>query len=156
MAVFTSQLAREQQEWQPKGDTPFHVTVTVPTEALDSGDEQVLLYQFATNPFGNESWLENAILRADELDGGVALAFDVGIGGEDGVIVTSLVTGSTAGQSGGTEVLIDYADLPVDVSGQFLILDVTNPAGTPQEGDVEVFGGFAGGVQSKTAVAEPV
>lgn len=156
MAVFESNLSRDPQEWQPKGDTPFHFTVTVPTEALDSSDEQVLLYQFATNPFGNESWLENCILTVDDLDGGVTLVFDVGIGDEDGVVDTVLVSGSTAGQAGGTVVVIDYADFPVDVSGKFLILDVTTAAATPAAGDVEVFGGFAGGVQSKTAVAEPV
>lgn len=156
MAVFESNLSRDPQEWQPKGDTPFHFTVTVPTEALDSADEQVLLYQFATNPFGNECWLENCILSVEDLDGGAGLVFDVGLGDEDGVIDTVLVTGSTAGQAGGTEVVIDYADLPVDVSGLFLILDVTTAAVTPTAGDVEVFGGFAGGVQSKTAIAEEV
>lgn len=156
MAVFESRLSRDPQEWQPNGLTPLHVTVTVPTEALDSTDEQVLLYQFATNPFGNECWLEHMIFNVDDLDGGATLVYDVGIGGEDGVIDTTLVSGSTTGQAGGTEVIIDYADLPVDVSGQFLILDVTTAAGTPQAGDVEVFGAFAGGVQSKAANAEPV
>lgn len=154
MAIFESQLSRDPQEWLPKSLTPFHFTVTVPEEALDSGDEQVLLYQFATNPFENESWLEHMLFNVDALDGGATLAYDVGIGGEDGVIVTSLATGSTTGQAGGTEVILDYADLPVDVSGQFLILDVTTAATTPTAGDVEVFGAFAGGVQTKTAIAE--
>lgn len=153
MAVFTSRIARNQQEWLPKAVTPFHVTISVPTDALDSADEQVLLYQFPTNPFENETWLRDCILGVDDLDGGAGLVFDVGLGDEDGVIDTPLVTGSTAGQAGGTVVVLDYADLPVDVSGLYLILDVTTASATPTAGAVEVFGSFAGGVQSKTATA---
>lgn len=157
MAVFRSNISDEAQERLPTGFTPFHVTVTVPTEALDSADEQVLLYPFPESLAGGEVWLERLILNVDDLDSGVAaLVFDVGVGDSDGVLDTTLVTGSTAGQAGGVEVVVDDGDVPTDVSGKFLILDVTAAAATAAEGDVEVFGSFAVGVNSKSALAEPV
>lgn len=157
MAVFRSNISDEAQERLPTGFTPFHVTVTVPTEALDSADEQVLLYPFPESLAGGEVWLERLILNVDDLDSGVAaLVFDVGVGDSDGVLDTTLVTGSTAGQAGGVEVVVDDGDVPTDVSGKFLILDVTTAAATAVEGDVEVFGSFAVGVNSKSALAEPV
>lgn len=158
MAVFRSNISDEAQERLPTGFTPFHVTVTVPTEALDSGDEQVLLYPFPESLEGGEVWLERLISNVDDLDSSAtpALVYDVGVGDSDGVVDTSFVTGSTTGQAGGAEVIVDDGDVPTDVSGKFLILDVTTAAATAAEGDFEVFGSFAVGVNSKSALAEPV
>lgn len=155
MSVFSSTIADESQELLPTGITPFHITVTVPTDALDSADEQVLLYQVPESSFEGEVWLQQVVMNVDDLDGGAGLVFDVGLGDSDGVLDTTLVTGSTTGQAGGVEVVLDFADLPVEAAGKYLIVDVTTAAVTPQAGDIEVFGEFAAGVLSRsdTAVA---
>lgn len=157
MAVFSSSITDGRAaERLPTGLTPLHVTTTVPAEALDSADEQVLLYPFPEALSGGEVWLEQLLLNVDALDGGVALVYDVGIGDADGVVDDVLVSGSTTGQAGGVDIVVDFADVPVEVSGRFLILDVTAAAGTPAEGDVEAFGMFAVGINSRSALAEPV
>lgn len=154
MAIFTSRLSDEEQAQSNSGVIVDHVTVTVPTTALDSADEQVLVYQFANSPLGGEVWLTQCVLVSDDLDTNATptLVFDVGIGDSDGVLDTTLLSGSTAGQAGGTVVPLDpSAEAPVDVSGKFLIVDVTTAAATAAAGDIEVFVTLANGVLSKTA-----
>lgn len=154
MAVFSSILSDEEQAQSNSGVIVDRVTVSVPTTALDSADEQVLLYQFANSPFGGEVWLLGATLTLDDLDSGAtpSLSADIGIGDSDGVVDTALVSGDTTGQAGGTVVAQDPgADVPVDVSGKFLIYDVTAAANAAQAGDIEVFVTLANGVLSKTA-----
>lgn len=156
MAVFTSRLSDEEQAQSNSGVLVDRVTVTVPTTALDNADDSVLLYQFANSPFGGKVWLTGATLVLDDLDSSAtpALAADIGIGDSDGVVDTALVSGDTTGQAGGTVVAQDPgADAPVDVSGKFLIFDVTTAAGTAQAGDIDVWVTLANGVLSKTATA---
>ena len=151
MAVFTSNNSSVAGPWQPKGLVPFRSVTTVPTTALDSGDEQVLLHQFPSNIYGNESWLVHCVVNFDDLDTNATetLVIDIGIGDVDGVIDTALLVGSVAAQDALVDVVLDpSADMPVDVAGRYLIMDVTTTAATPAAGDVTVFGLVAHGVNS--------
>lgn len=139
MAVFKAENIRKTSRVQGGLLNPVHNEVAISTEALDSGDEQVLLLQFDSRA---TEFLTSCLLEVPDLDSGTpALVFDVGLGDEDGVIDTSLVSGSTAGQAGGVVVVVDpSADMPVDATGEFLILDVTTAAGTAAAGNITVFG----------------
>ena len=58
---------------------------------------------------------------------GTSVVFDVGIGDAAGTIATALISASTIGALGGFEE-IGTAAVPLDVSGLYLIVDVTTAA----------------------------
>jgi hypothetical protein len=132
----------------PQGVDYINIQVNIPTEALDSGDEQILLYKF---PDDGDCWLfrggsnttttpikgADQYFKLSDVDSGTGLVWDAGIGDVDGVIDTALLTGSTVGQAAGTD-WIDTADAPLDVSGKYLIFDVTTAASTGVAGTIEV------------------
>jgi hypothetical protein len=165
MAVFKSAFAGgTRNQGQGGGVAPrchqgmdhINIRVNVPTTALDSGDEQILLYKF---PDDGDCWLfrggspaggtSNAttvvpgagadfFVKVSTIDSGTSSVWDIGIGDSDGVIDTALIANSTIGQStSGTDYLDAFA-APLDVSGKYLIFDVTTSATTAVAGTVEV------------------
>lgn len=133
-----------------KGLDWLHFSVNVPTTAIDSADEQILLYKF---PDDGDCWFfrggstttttpiigaDFAITLTDLDNGGTDLVWDLGFGDVDGVIDSgSLISGSIIGQAAGTDHL-DAANQPLDVSGLYMIFDVTTAAGTPAAGTITV------------------
>ena len=134
----------------PLGIDWVHFSVAIPTTAIDSTDEQVLLYKF---PDDGDVWLFRggnsldtddtlAVLGADFSIGvtdvaASALVWDLGIGDVDGVIDTSLISGSVVGVTAGQDYITTIAE-PLDVSGKYLIFDVTTAAVTPAAGTITV------------------
>jgi hypothetical protein len=116
------------------------IKVKIPTTALDSNDEQVLLYKF---PDDGDCFLVRGDVRdlrvnIDTIDSGTSAVWDLGVGDSDGVIDTPLIANATAGQStAGTDSLDAAGDL-LDVSGKYLIFDVTTAASTAVSGDIAV------------------
>ena len=133
----------------PQGIDYLNFKVKIPTTALDSTDEQVLLYKF---PEDGDVWLfrggsntttapvkgADFYVKLEALDVGTSLVWDLGIGDVDGVIDTSLIANATAGQSTAGTDWITAADVPLDVTGKYLILDVTTAAATAAAGFVEI------------------
>ncbi len=148
MAVFKSTFAGGKPKFGKKAGaarqlctgTQLHdIAVEIPTTALDSADEQVLLYKFSDD---SDAYLirdeeEQFRVVVDILDGVSDLVWSMGLSDSDGVLDTTFITGSTTGQSAGTQ-LIDAVGVPLSVSGLYLTLDVTTAAGTPTEGTVQV------------------
>ena len=64
--------------------------------------------------------------------------WDIGIGDSDGVIDTALIANSTIGQSSSGTDYLDAFAAPLDVSGKYLIFDVTTSATSAVAGTVEV------------------
>lgn len=134
MAVFKSRFAGGTSK-KGGGVAPrdFHgldmarIKVNIPAAARDSNDEQILLYKFPDDGDvflvrGDVGDLKVAI---DTIDAGTSAVWDLGVGDSDGVLDTTLIANATAGQStAGTDAL-DAAGFPLDVSGKYLILDVT-------------------------------
>lgn len=147
MAVFISDTAKGGTRRLPtagKYSVPFDVEI--PTTALDSTDEQVLLLQFGPDTYWSGQSVNDFVIDTDTLDGGSTLVFTIGFSDIDGVIDvtvddgTALIAGSTAGQSGALDFLDEINDdiLPmVDISGKYLCLDVTTAATTPAAGGVK-------------------
>jgi hypothetical protein len=158
MAVFKSAFAggtRNQGQGggvasrQPCGIDWLHFSVNVPTTAIDSNDEQILLYKF---PDDGDCWLFRGgsntttapIKGADfsisltAMDPvGTALVWSLGLSDADGVLDTTLISGGTAGQAAGVD-YITTADEPLDVSGKYLCWDVTTAAGTAVAGTITI------------------
>jgi PKD repeat protein len=129
--------------------------VNIPTTALDSNDEQILLYKF---PDDGDCWMllggnsldtDDAVgavgadfhVKVSNIDaGGTASAvWDFGLGDIDGVIDTALISSSTVGQGTAGTDYVDTIVNPIDVSGKYLIFDVTAAAASAVAGDIEVF-----------------
>lgn len=120
----------------------FHqFSVNLPTTALDSADEQILLWKF---PEDSDCWLfrggnaldsDDTILQlgsdfsiaVTDVDGGTTFTWSLGLSDVDGVLDTTLIADSTVGQAVG----IDYLDAPaepLDCTGKYLCMDVTAAA----------------------------
>ncbi len=120
----------------------FHYfSVNLPTAALDSADEQILLWKF---PDDSDCWLFRAGSTLDsddgvlqlgshfsiavtDVDGGSSFVWSLGLSDVDGVLDTTIISGSTVGQAAG----IDYLDAPaepLDCTGKYLCMDVTAAA----------------------------
>jgi len=159
MAVFTSKFAGRVGSGGggsgggtaarcPLGIDYVNIQVNIPTTALDSGDEQILLYKF---PDDGDVWLfrggsntttapvkgADFYAKISDVDGATGLVWDLGLGDSDGVIDTALFTGATVGRAAGTD-YITTADNPLDVSGKYLIMDVTTAATTAAAGTIEI------------------
>lgn len=133
----------------PQGMDYLMFSVNVPTEALDSTDEQILLYKF---PDDGDCWLfrggsntttapvkgADFFAHVTTLDATTTVVWDLGIGDVDGVIDTALFTGATIGQGATGTDWITVADVPLDVSGKYLIMDVTTAAGTAAAGTITI------------------
>ena len=139
----------------------LYFQVNIPTAALDSADEQVLLYKF---PDEGDVWMfrDGNTLDTDDtvcvgaadfqvsvttLDSSTSSVWDIGIGDVDGVIDTALISNSTIGQTTAGTDLLDAPGLPVDVSGKYLIFDVTTAAKTAVAGSVTVKAKVCGGIK---------
>ena len=129
----------------------LHFKFNIPTTALDSADEQILMYKF---PDDGDCWLfrggnsldtddgvpaigSDFSIALTDLDDATSLVWNMGIGDVDGVVDTLLITGSTVGQAAGVDYLDAIAE-PLDVTGKYLIFDVTTGAGTPAAGSATV------------------
>lgn len=154
MAVFTCKTSDSQAEMFNSGITPVHHTVTIPTTALDSNDEQVLLYLFPTPVDSGEVLLTRCLFNIDDLDGATSLTYDVGLADSDGVLDTTIVSGATTGQSAGVLAVVDpSSDFPVTATGKYLTVDVTAASGTPASGDIEVYLEFTAGTLPRNSTA---
>lgn len=74
------------------------------------------------------------VIKVATLDSTTTSVWDLGIGDVDGVIDTALLTGSTVGQTTSGSDFITTADSPLDVSGKYLIWDLTTAPGTAATG----------------------
>jgi len=155
MAVFKSKFAGGQHKSAGvaqrtiKGMDWLYFQVAIPSEAVDSSDEQVLLYKF---PDDGDCWLfqggnsldTDAAVPALGSDFMVTLSafgantvFTLGIGDVDGVVDTALIAGSTVAAAGGNDFL-DAIAVPLDVTGKYLIFDVTTLSAAPADGTITV------------------
>jgi hypothetical protein len=147
MAVFTSKLAggigkaAGVPQRTPCGVDLLMFDVEIPTTALDSNDEQVLLYKFPDDGdcFLLRGEVGDFIVDFDDMDSATSLVVTIGVGDSDGVVDTSLIAGSTAGQTGAVDLLDSGGAIPLDVTGKYLIFDVTAAAGTEVSGGIQVY-----------------
>lgn len=147
MAVFTSKFAGAIRrgggvvQRTPVGMDYLHFQVNVPTAAIDSADEQILLIKFPDD--GDVFLLRDAltdlyIVPSDmDTNGSPLITFTLGIGDSDGVVDTALITDSQAARTGAADNL-DAVGAPLDVSGKYLIFDVTAAAATAAAGTLGV------------------
>lgn len=119
---------------------PSGLTIEEITEALTTGDldlnDTKLLYEFPA-----EAWLPwfGLRIKSTDLDTGVAaVVLDFGIGDSDGVIDTTLISGSTIGQAGGVDDTDATVAPWVDVSGKYLIVKVTTAPATAAAGTLTI------------------
>lgn len=141
MAIRTTSIAESQRERCHAGITPALHEVGVLTTDIDNADDAVVLYFFGEE----EAWLSRLGVEVADLDGGAGLVYNVGIGDSDGVVDTVLISGSTSGQAGGSDAAT--LDVPVDVTGKFLIFDTTTAAITPAAGDLTFYVEFSAGLR---------
>jgi hypothetical protein len=178
MAVFKSAFAGgNRRQGQGGGVAGQHCngihyhkfSVNIPTAAIDSADEQILLWKF---PDDSDCWLfrggtaldtddtvptigaDFQITLTDLETTTTALTWSLGISDVDGVLDTTLITDSAVGQAAG----IDYLDaiaVPLDVSGKYLCIDVTAASTNPVAGTATVEMKVAYGVklEADTGVA---
>lgn len=147
MAVFTSRFAGGSAQGGggvasrvPVGSDFVYFQVNIPTAALDSADEQILLFKFPDDgdvflQRGNVGDLHVAI---STIDSGTSATWDLGIGDSDGVIDTALIANATGGQTAAATDVLDAVGAPLDVSGKYLIFDVTTAAATAAAGTINV------------------
>lgn len=154
MAVFTSRFAGAigkasgVPQRTPLGVDLLMFEVEVPTTALDSADEQVLLLKFPDDGdcFLLRGGTGDFVIGSDTLDSGALLTITYGVGDSDGVVDTALITGSTAARTGADDFLDSGSvGTPVDVTGKYLIADVTAAASGAAAGGIRVYAKVAFG-----------
>ena len=146
MAVLDRSVSTARQvPYVTAGMTPFWGTVNVPTTAIDSNDDQILLFQFPTNTYlRNVAGSVNFHAGTHDTGGGsAAWVADLGIGGSDGVLDFTLVTEDDDGESS----QISTQGAWIDIGGLYLILDTTTAANTAAAADFEFGGEFSASVR---------
>lgn len=116
------------------------IKVKLPTAALDSNDEQTLLYKF---PDDGDCFLLRGDVRdlrvnIDTIDTGSSIGWELGIGDSDGVIDTKLIDTGIVGRGASGADSLDAAGDLLDVSGKYLIFDVTTAPASAVAGDIAV------------------
>lgn len=136
MAFRIPKIVEQGSQYRCSGETPIDETRTLKVSDLDGTDTPIALHKFGPD----EGHLWFLALEVGELDGGVALVYDVVLVDDDGTVVTTLSSGSTTGQAGGYEIVRDFgtASVPPETADLYLAIDVTTPAGTPQAGNIRV------------------
>jgi len=138
MAVFTSKYASGEfgRRLHNGGVQKVKFKIKIPTEALDSNDEQVLLLKFPDD--GDVSLRRGSqydgVFVFDALDGSGTAAGNIGIGGSDGVITALTIACATSVLDGGTVDFSGATGVDLDVTGKYLIYDNTVAAGAAAAG----------------------
>jgi hypothetical protein len=136
MAVFTlTSAALAKNQHKVDGLINEAVTATITTAMIDSGDEQVHAYLFPPN-----AYLYDVSVKPTDVDTHTTptLVFDLGLADADGVLDTTLISGSTAGQAGVRDDLDATVKRFTACGGKYLTIDVTTTAATPAAGTIEI------------------
>lgn len=152
MAVFVSDTAKFNTKRLPtsgKYTVPFKVMV--PTTAVDSTDEQVLLLHFGPDTFFSGDDVRELVVNFPDFDSSTGHVCTIGVGDIDGVIDGSdLIAGSTSGQDGSEDLLDAVLTAPEDISNKYLIMDTTTAvSGTASAGYLEGYMVVQNGIFAK-------